>query len=92
MINFMTAWVEAARFGADSQRVMTLRMMRLASGGPSAATEACQMVSEKLAAFGEAQTIILTALATGSSLETAAARAYAPYRRRVRANSRRLSG
>jgi hypothetical protein len=92
LTNFMSAWFEAARFGADSQRVMTLRMMRLASGGPSAATEARQMVSEKLAAFSEAQAIILTALATGSSLETAAARAYAPYRRRVRANSRRLSG
>ena len=38
--------VEAARFGADVQRVMTLRMMRIASGGPDAATEAQQMISE----------------------------------------------
>ena len=33
---------------------------------------------------------MLTALMTGSSLETAAAKAYVPYRRCVRANSRRL--
>jgi hypothetical protein len=83
-------WFEAARFGADVQRVMALRMMRLASGGPGAAIEAEQMVSEKVAAFGEAQLALLTALATGSSLDTAAEMAYAPYRACVSANSRRL--
>ena len=46
---------EAARFGADVQRVVALRMRRLTSGGPLAAIEAQNMVSEKLAAFGEAQ-------------------------------------
>jgi hypothetical protein len=88
----MSAWFEAARFGADMQRVIALRMMRLASGGPLAASEAQRMVSEKVSAFGEAQGAIMAALATGSSLDAAAARAYAPYRRRVRANNRRLGG
>jgi hypothetical protein len=83
-------WFEAARFGADVQRVMALRLMRLASGGPGAATEARQMVTEKVAAFGEAQMALMIAVATGSSLETAAAKAYAPLRRTVHANSRRL--
>jgi len=83
-------WFEAARFGADVQQVMTLRIMRIASGGPGAATEAQQMVSEKLAAFGESQVALMTALATGRSLDSAAELAYAPYRRAVRANSRRL--
>jgi hypothetical protein len=92
LFDIMNAWIEAAHFGADSQRVIALRMMRLASGGPQAATEAQQMVSEKIAAFGEAQGLMLTALMTGSSLETAAAKAYVPYRRCVRANSRRLGG
>jgi hypothetical protein len=90
LFNIMNAWIEAARFGADMQRVMALRVMRLAAGGPGAEHEARQMMSEKLAAFGEAQGAIMTALMTGSSLDAAAARAYAPYRRRVRANSRRL--
>jgi hypothetical protein len=48
------------------------------------------MFSEKVAAFGEAQGAIITALAAGKSLDAAFARAYGPYRRRVRANRRRL--
>lgn len=90
MFGILDSWIEAARFGADVQRVMTLRMMRIASGGPLAETEARQMISEKMSAFGEAQMAIFTALIAGKSLEAAAATAYAPYRRCVRANSRRL--
>ena len=90
MFKALDQWFEAARFGADVQQVMTLRIMRIASGGPDAATEAQQMISEKLAAFGESQAALLTALTAGSSLETAAALAYAPVRRAVSANSRRL--
>lgn len=90
MFHFMNRWFEAARFGADIQHVVTLRMMRLASGGPLAETEAKRMVAEKVAAFGEAQGILMSALMTGSSFEAAAKRAYAPYRRTVRANRSRL--
>jgi hypothetical protein len=90
VFNLFDNWFEAARFGADVHRVMTLRVMRIASGGPDAAKEARDMVSEKLTAFGEAHMAALSALAIGSSLNVAAAKAYAPYRRRVRANRRRL--
>jgi hypothetical protein len=86
----MNAWFEAARFGADSQRVIATRMMRLSSGGPGAATEASRMVSEKMAAFAEAQGVMMAALINGTSLDAAATRAYVPYRRAVRANRRRL--
>ena len=92
MNNFMKNWFEAARFAADMQQVMALRMMRLASGGPLAETECKRMVSEKVAAFSEAQGVLMTALMTGTSLENAAVKAYAPYRRTVRANGRRLRG
>jgi hypothetical protein len=88
--SMMNAWFEAARFSADSHNVIALRMMRLASGGPLAAAEATRMVSEKVAAFNEAQGALMTALMSGSSLDDAAAKAYAPYRRAVRANRRRL--
>jgi len=88
--DIMKTWFEAAQFAADSQHVIALRLMRLSSGGPQAATEARRMVSEKIAAFGEAQGALMGALVTGCSLDTAAAKAYAPYRRAVRANSRRL--
>ncbi len=90
MFNVMNAWFEAARFGADIQNVIALRMMRLAGGGPLAASEARRMVTEKVFALGEAQARIFLALASGRSLD--AAKAYAPYRRRVRANRRRLGG
>ena len=90
LFNLLNPWIEAARFSAHVQRVMALRMRRLASGGPTAATEAHQMVSEKFAAFGEAQGAVITALVAGKSLDAAVARAYGPYRRRVRANRRRL--
>ena len=90
VFNGLNVWFEAALFGADVQRVMALRMMRIASGGPDATAEAQQMISEKMSAFGEAQMAIFTALMAGRSLEVAAARAFAPYQRCVRANSRRL--
>jgi len=66
--------------------------LRMLVGGAasSAATEAQKMVSEKVAAFVEAHGALMTALATGSSFSAAAVRAYAPYRRCVRVNSRRL--
>jgi hypothetical protein len=90
LFDLLTTWVEAVRFVADVQHVMALRTTRLASGGPLAATETQQMLSEKVAAFGEAHWAIMMALANGLSLDAAAARAYAPYQRRVRANRRRL--
>ena len=89
----LNTWLEAASFSMDVQRVMSLRIMRLASGGPLAATEAQRMISEKVSAFGEAQVAIVTpclGLATGSGLYAATAEAYAPYRRCVRANRLRL--
>jgi hypothetical protein len=49
------------------------------------------MVSEKVAAFHESHGAMMGALVSGSSLDAAAAKAYGPYRRAVRANRRRLS-
>ena len=90
LFNVMNAWFEAARFGADVQNVIALRMLRLAGGGPLAATEARRMISEKVSALGETQVRMLSALASGQNFD--AAKAYAPYRRSVRANRRRLGG
>jgi len=92
LFNLMAGWIEAARFGADVHRVITVRMMQFASGDVNSASEAHRMISEKAAAFGEAQLAVINALAKGDSLPMAAAHAYAPYRRRVRANVRRLGG
>ena len=60
LFNVLDTWLEPARFYADVQYVMALRMMRLALGGSPAATETWNMVSEKVSAFEEAQVAIVT--------------------------------
>lgn len=92
MFNLMTGWIEAARFGADVHRVMTARIVQFASGDANSATEASRMISEKAAAFGESQLAMMAAMAKGGTLQTIVVHAYEPYRRRVRANRRRLVG
>ena len=68
----------------EAQRVIGLRLTKLAQGGPAAEIESRRMVSEKLIAAAEA----MTALATGKSPHAIVRR----YRTIMRANKRRLSG
>ena len=68
----------------QAQRVIGLRMMRLARGGPAAESESRRMVSEKLTAAMDAT----AALATGKSPESVVRR----YRTVMTANERRLNG
>jgi hypothetical protein len=75
---------------AEASGVMALRMMKLAAGGPAAGAEAELMVAEKLKAMTEVQAQVLTSALTGSG-HLAPGRAVAQYRRKVRANRRRLS-
>jgi hypothetical protein len=91
MLTFWQTWLDATRFALDAQCVVTLRMLRLAAGGPQATAEAQRMVMEKIAAFTTAQIAGGAALASGSGLAVVGARAAAPYRRRLRANRRRLT-
>jgi hypothetical protein len=83
-------WIDAGRFALDTQAVIALRVMKIASGGPLATAEAQRMVTEKVAALAFAQTGGL-ALATGQSLDIATMRAMSSVHRSVRANRRRLS-
>jgi hypothetical protein len=77
--------------GFDAQRVVALRLARIAAGGAAADVECRRMVSEKVAAYAAAQTAAAAALVTGKGLQTAATAALAPVKRAVRANHRRLS-
>ena len=86
----ISPWFEAARFARDIQVVMALRVMRLAAGGPLASVEAWRMMSEKFVTLGEANWAVLTTLASGGTVRAAAGKNYALYRRRVRANRRRM--
>jgi hypothetical protein len=90
MADIWTSWLEAVRFSFEAQGVISARLMLFASGAPNAAVEAERMISEKIAAFSDAQHAAERALADGLGLYAAAERAYQPLRRCVRANSDRL--
>lgn len=75
--------LDAAFLGFETQRVVGLRLMKLAAGGAAAHTEAQLMVTEKVAAFAEAATTLATGGSTGKVIRR--------YRHHVQANERRLS-
>jgi hypothetical protein len=91
MFEFWKSWMDAAEFGLEAQRVIAMRLMKIAAGGPAGAAECARMVTEKFAAAAAAQSAGAIALARGNSFETAAELALVPLRRSVRANHRRLS-
>lgn len=76
--------------GAEASGVMALRMMRLGAGGSRAAAEAELMVAEKVRAAAELQARAWVSAVTGSAPVSPSV-AIAHYRRKVRANRRRLS-
>lgn len=75
--------LDAGLLAMESQQVIGLRLAKLAAGGSGAQAEAQRMVSEKIMAAHEAALL----LATGGST----AKVMAGYRRKVRANARRLA-
>ena len=81
------AWMDfafdAARLAQETQEVMALRMLKLASGGSAGRAEAERMVTEKNFAAAEA----FGTLALGGSVQKVMRR----YRTHVRANKRRLT-
>jgi hypothetical protein len=93
-MNWMKSWVrlnlDLMILGVEASEVMTLRMMTLAAGGAAATAEAERMVSEKILAAAEVQADAFAAALKGDHRRTPH-RALAHYRRKVRANRRRLS-
>ena len=81
--NWMKFSVDIAMANWDAQRVIALRLNKLAKGGPAAKREARRMIAEKVAASAEAG----LAIASGASPQSIVRR----YRTIVRANERRLS-
>ena len=81
------SWVklssDAALLGFEAQQVVGLRLLRIAAGGKGSSFETERMVTEKIAAFGEAAATLLT----GGSTEEVIGR----YRTHVRKNRKRLS-
>jgi hypothetical protein len=74
----------------EAQQVIGLRLAKLAGGGNSAVVETTRMTSEKLYALCEAQTVAAIAALTGKS-GLIPSRTLALYRRKMRANRKRLT-
>lgn len=81
--SWWSAGMSMAMLGFEAQMVIAKRMAVLAAGGPKANREAQRMVTEKVAAAGEAMAQIATGASQGKVVNG--------YRRKVRANIRRLS-
>jgi hypothetical protein len=78
----ISPWLHAATLAFEANRVIALRLAKLAAGGLPARNEARMMVSEKISeAWGAGVTLM-----TGGS----ANKVIAGYRKRVTANARRL--
>jgi hypothetical protein len=87
---YWNPWLEAVKFGFEVQSVITMRLLKIASGEAGSAAECMRMITEKVEAAVAAQNAGAVALAQGKGIKTATKRAIAPVKRRVRANKRRL--
>ena len=82
--------LDAWSLGFEASAVMGLRALRIAQGGAAGEAEAERMVSEKIAAAVALQAQAFSG-GLGATPASATARTIAHYRRKVRANRRRLS-
>jgi hypothetical protein len=83
VMHLFPSWTNVMMLTLEAQQAIWLRMMRLSLGGAAAEAEAERMVSEKIVA-GDAAT---RALMRGASADNVVH----GYRRKVRANIKRLS-
>jgi hypothetical protein len=88
---WLTLSLKAFQIGLEAQSVIALRLLRLATGGARARAEAGRMVTEKVLATGEAQAVAAVAVMQGRKRHAVAGKALNVYKKRVRANRRRLS-
>jgi hypothetical protein len=86
---FSLGW-DTMALGVEAASVIGLRTVKIATGGPGASAEAELMVNEKIAAAWALQGLAMTG-GLGFTAPAIAAKTLAHYRRRVRANRRRLS-
>lgn len=80
---------QASMLAVESSQVITLRLAKMAMGGPDVQREAELMVSEKLAAMADCGALMMKAAMVGKH-DLGADKMMQLYRRKVRANRRRL--
>lgn len=78
------------RASLEAQQVIGLRLATLAGGGMTASAEINRMVAEKFSTAIEAQQVAATAALTGNAADIPS-RTVALYRRKMRANRKRLN-
>ena len=83
--------MRAFQLSWEAQNVIALRMLRLASGDIRGQAELNRMVVEKITAAAEAQVAVAAAIMNGHKDHVIAGKALTVYKKRVRANRRRLS-
>src|SRR5215468_2748319 len=91
MFDHWKLWLDLLNLGYEAQRVIAMRLERIAAGGRSADAECRRMVSEKFEAAAAARAATIAALATGKGIGGAAGQAVAIIQKSVRSNHRRLS-
>jgi|SRR5579862_4392630 len=82
---------QAALLGWEAQRVIALRLIRIAAGGARGRAEAQCMVTEKVAAAVEAHAAAVSGAIEGGTGRRTGKKVLAVYKKRIRANRRRLS-
>jgi len=84
------AGFKAWSLGLEASSVIALRTLKIAAGGVAAEVEACRMVNEKIETGLALQALALTG-GLGLTASSAATKMLTHYRRKVRANRRRLA-
>jgi hypothetical protein len=83
-------WLTWCVFGIEANMVIAMRLAKIARGGAAADAEASRMVTEKILAGISAQHQVVKSFMSGRGRH-AQSKATQLYRRRVRANLRRLA-
>jgi hypothetical protein len=81
--------LDAWSLGVEAASVIALRTLKIAGGGDAAGAEAERMINEKIQAGLSLQTLAMTG-GLGATPYSVAAKTLTHYRRKVRANRRRL--
>jgi hypothetical protein len=87
---WMFAGYDLWALGMEAAAVMTMRGLKVAAGGAEAEAEMLRMVSEKMQAGLELQALALRG-ALGATMPDLVSKTTRHYRKRVRANRRRLT-
>ena len=89
--NWFSLSSQTALLALEAQTVIALRCLRVAAGGTQAQSEINRMITEKVQAFGEAQTAAAIGAVGGGSGRHIAKKVVGVYKKRVRKNRRRLT-